>query len=324
MSDLRIPVGEDHSGSVPHRTDVNPGGNGDQGPDHAVLEDHRISVQPKKGGQVTAEIHMNDAASGKGGQSANVSQNGPAPLLAAIRELHRKRVDHHRIEKSLILRIKAICRRYCDGDKDEAGRLYKALHNGLDHPDALNAFAYLEPFMATRDAHAAIRKETEKAMEKDAKQLPIWPWVESIPGVGALSLAQIIGEAGDLSNYANPAKLWKRFGLAVINGERQRKFKDVEKALEHGYSPERRSILWVIGDCIIKKQGPYRDLYLQRKEVEQTKVPDGSKGLWHNRAKRYMEKRFLRDLWIAWGKTGEVRRGNPVPDPPDSTGGGDV
>lgn len=106
-------------------------------------------------------------------------------------------------------------------------------------------------------------------------------------------------EAGDFSNYDNPAKLWKRMGVAVINGERQRKVSGAE-ALDHGYSPQRRSIVYVIGDAIIKAGFVYADLYRERKAAEEQKLPDSSKGHWHNRAKRCMEKRLLRDMWRAW------------------------
>jgi hypothetical protein len=117
-----------------------------------------------------------------------------------------------------------------------------------------------------------------------------------------LSLAAIVGEAGDLSNYANPAKLWKRLGLAVMpDGTRQRRVTGVE-GLEHGYSPARRSVVWNIGACIVKAGGPLKAVYDARKVYETPRVE--TKGHAHNRAQRYVEKRFVRDLWIAWRRVG--------------------
>ena len=221
--------------------------------------------------------------------------------IQEIKELHRKRVDFHRTEKATTLRIKAICRRLCDGDKQEAERLYKAIWTG-EHPLAPYAIEYTAPMIQARDVLEAERKRTEKQVEKLAKQLPVWDaFVKDVRGVAPLSLGQIVGEAGDLGNYPTPAKLWKRMGLAVINGERQRKVSGAE-ALEHGYSPERRSVMYVIGDSIIKAGGEYAELYRERKETEARKVADGTKALWHNRAKRYMEKRLLKDIWRAWRK----------------------
>ena len=146
----------------------------------------------------------------------------------------------------------------------------------------------------------------------DAFVLPLY-------GFGALSLAQIVGEAGDLLNYANPAKVWKRFGLAVINGERQQKKTNVDLAALHGYSPRRHSIIFVISDSLLKKQNDYKALYDARKtyEVEKavaaglTVAPQAvisrkkdkekyrSAGHIHMRSQRYVAKRLLRNVWRA-------------------------
>lgn len=168
------------------------------------------------------------------------------------------------------------------------------------------------------------RKAKDKEIQKLAEQLPVWAtWAKAVRGIGPLALGLLVGEAGDLSNYANPAKLWKRMGLAVIHGERQRRVAgNPALAIEHGYNPKRRALAFVIGDCLIKQNGdgPYRTLYLQRKAFELTRLPEapkkrkkvveedgavaekkGGRLLWaHRRASRYMQKRFLVDLWSAW------------------------
>lgn len=91
------------------------------------------------------------------------------------------------------------------------------------------------------------------------------------------------------------------------------------EAIEHGYSPARRSVMWNIGDCIVKAGGPLRELYDQRKAYEietakaqgltvcpAAKIPKKnaeayrSEGHIHNRAKRYVEKRLLKMLWQEW------------------------
>lgn len=235
-----------------------------------------------------------------------------AILIDTLRENHRRRQDLHRAEKSLTLRIKAILRRLCAGDKTEAAQLYKAMLGKGEHPRAATALALCAPFLQARATFTPLRTEVEKQMDAAAKQLPVWPWAESIRGMGAASLAAIIGETGDLSNYATHSKLWKRFGLAVIDGERQRKVKGAE-ALKHGYSASRRSVMWNVGQCVFKAQsqrvdketgevkagaGKYRLIYDARKEIELPRVP--SKVHAHNRATRYMEKRLVRDLWKAW------------------------
>lgn len=255
-------------------------------------------------------------------------------LIAAIVETYRQRVDLHRAEKSLTLQIKAKCRRMCEGDKTEADVLYKSMLNGQKCPHAGTMVIVSQPFVDARGIIQAHRAECEKQLTKMAKELHVWPWAESVKGFGALSLASVIGEAGDLLRFDTVSKLWKRMGLAVINGGRQRLVSGAA-AIEHGYNPARRSVVWNIGECLIKQQGDYRALYLERmvREVEKCwdeglqhatttaatvtswanrGLPDPVKvskideakhrscGHIHNRAKRYVEKRLLRDLWKAW------------------------
>lgn len=215
-------------------------------------------------------------------------------LFDQLKELHRAREDYHGQEKSLTLRIKAICRRACDGDLKEAGKLYKVVAAGEVHPIT----NWCLPFLEARAIVATARKAREKEMTKLATALPHYDWVQGVRGFGPLSYGQLLAETGALTNYENPAKVWKRMGLAVIDGERQRKIAG-DKALEHGYSPRRRSIVWNIGDCIIKAGSPqYRPIYDHQKEIELARCE--TKGHAHNRAKRYMEKRVLRDLWEEW------------------------
>lgn len=268
-----------------------------------------------------------------------------APTIEKIRQLHRQRKTMHVAEKSLTLQIRSLCKMYSsreslDANKKEADQLYDAaIKNKGDHPLALFIRGQAIPFLAARDSLFEARKGLEGQLEKLAKTLPVAAWVAETRGFGVGNLAAVIGEAGDLANYANPAKLWKRMGLAVINGGRQRKVTGAE-ALIHGYSPPRRSVFWNVGQCVLKAQsvrvdketgeilrvaGPYRVLYDERKATELPKceaiaadpvqakryTPDGKKKyapLAHanNRATRYMEKRLLRDLWRAWrGQTGD-------------------
>jgi hypothetical protein len=232
--------------------------------------------------------------------------------IETLRELHRKRQDFHRAEKSLTLQIKAVCRRLCAGDKDEGGKLYLAAMAGSGDVQAMIAQDWSAPFVQARSILEGNRKGVEKQMEKLAKSLPIYAWVDSIKGFGAGSLAAVIGEAGDLSNYPTHSHLWKRLGLAVIDGGRQRMVSGAD-ALKHGYCPSRRSIIWNIGGCVLKSQsqridketgqikteaGEYRKLYDARKELELTRVE--TKAHAHNRSTRYIEKKLMRELWKQW------------------------
>lgn len=222
----------------------------------------------------------------------------PGDAIDEIREQWRRRQAWHRAEKSLTLQAKALCRRLAEGEKGEADVIYRAAMGKGEHPLADVALAAIFPLTEARDGIEQHRKLVEKRLALLARSLSVAPWVEGVRGFGIASLAAIIGEAGDLANYSNPAKLWKRMGLAVMpDGTRQRRIGGIE-ALEHGYSPARRSVAWNIGACLLKQGSTYKALYNTRKVVELGRVE--TKGHAHNRAQRYIEKRLLRDLWRAW------------------------
>ena len=193
-----------------------------------------------------------------------------------------------------------------------------------DEPDYLKWRDTILASIGARGPFSDMEKDAAKEMERLARELPVWEWCEPIRGFGAVSLAVIVGEAGDLSNYPRKGHLWKRMGLAVIGDIRQGGLKKTaakEDWIVHGYNRQRRSRVWNIGDSLIKGNGDgvYRQAYLARKEYERdraeaagltvapaAKIPKGraaefmSDGHIHRRAQRYMEKRLLRDLWQAW------------------------
>lgn len=156
----------------------------------------------------------------------------------------------------------------------------------------------------------------QKVMSSHAKQLPGYGWTKTVRGFGitsSLSFARIIGETGDLSNYATVSRVWKRMGLAVIEGERQRKKTDATLAALHGYVPSRRSLMYVIGESLVKGQlrkageddegstaiGPYGQAYLDAR-AKYREREGWTKAHAHNAAKRVMEKELLKHLWLAW------------------------
>lgn len=233
-----------------------------------------------------------------------------------LRELTLRRRDLIRSRTSLTNRIKAVCRRMSDvsgkDDKeglkraDELYKLYCAIHSGKKSIEGYPEFLIVKPFFGARDEIENGLKSPERAMKALAMQLPVYEWVKSVRGFGVMNLACVIGETGDLNNYANPGKVWKRMGLAVIDGQRQRKTTDKELAIQMGYSPVRRTVMHLLGDSLVKGQGKgdevgeYRKVYDARKAYELERNPEIVKAHAHARALRYMEKRVLRELWKVW------------------------
>ena len=193
----------------------------------------------------------------------------------------------------------------------EADKLIKQTVAGKASPD------YREIILATWEGVEALQhveNDLEKKMKGLAKQLPVASWVdeENQCGFGLPSLAVIVGEAGDLSNYANPAKLWKRMGCAPFESDGDTKMGSTWKAghegklskeewEEFGYSPRRCSLTYMMGESLLKQnKGEYRRRYDEAKEQAKEKHPDWKPLRCHRHAMLLMRKRLLRNLWRVW------------------------
>lgn len=218
-----------------------------------------------------------------------------------------------------------------------AAALIKSVHTDpptdepIDETEAMVA-RYVLVTDSAMAPFARARNGVEKAMQKAAQELPVWPWVKSVSGFGALGLAVIVGEAGDIGSYANPGKLWKRLGLAPVQKDgvtlaasswRSKGGLSAEDWTKAGYSPHRRAELYAfIGDALLRAQwragkdgepghaiGPYGEAYAGKKAeylMREGWTPKHA----DMAARRYMTKRVIRDLWRAWrapGDDGEKR-----------------
>jgi hypothetical protein len=247
---------------------------------------------------------------------------GIGTLIPDIRFWHRQRCYAMEQRKRIDLALGSYLRVALGWSlalPEEERKAISAAAEALDENDDL----FGPTIGASRGARAPFEKienDATKALTVLAQQLPVWlAFGVPIRGFGAASLAVIIGECGDLSNYSTVAKVWKRMGLAVLDGVRQGglpKGASKEDWIVHGYSAVRRSRMWNIGDAIIKgnRDGEYRKLYLARKDMELARDPEMSPMKAHRRAQRYMEKRLLKHLWQAWRKARD-----PVAEKPKET-----
>lgn len=153
----------------------------------------------------------------------------------------------------------------------------KASANGEQHDHPIARYV-LESYLSI-DAYLAAEKETNEYMIGFIRCMPIHQWIKKPDqcGLGELSVAKILGETGDLWNYSNPAKVWRRMGCAPwqFNGQTHMasswrmcwerygvgKLPSSEWE-EYGHSPRRRAIMYVIGKGLINlNKGPYRARY---------------------------------------------------------------
>ncbi len=248
---------------------------------------------------------------GRLSQNGNGKAKGPVKpisdvpsLCADLRELQRQRVCNLKsrimISNRLVATI-ATAAGYNAGMPPaerskrftEAGQLIqKVLADSSSETEVASGLSGLiRATSAATDGFGAMVTGFETEMERLAKQLPVAAWVDqpSQRGFGLGSLAKIVGEAGDLSNYSNPGKLWRRMGCAPFEAHDQmlmpstwRRMKpglSAEEWEECGYSPRRRSVMYVIGEGLIKQNGdgPYRRRYDKKKAEAAVNHPDWTK-----------------------------------------------
>ena len=142
-------------------------------------------------------------------------------------------------------------------------------------------------------------KSTKKMMEREVKKHPLWPYLESIRGMGPTLAARLLHRIGN-RQFETPSNLWSYAGL---DGPEWRK---------NSHNWALTAICFNIAECFQKQpalSGGYRDIYDKRKEYETTKPPcekcreQGFEercrpGHINNKARRYAVKMFLKDLWV--------------------------
>lgn len=241
------------------------------------------------------------------------------PLCEQLREAHVRREQFIKTRIMFANRRRALVAwdlgyKSLDDEEERAKRLAEAdkriasiLKGELPDEPITKFVLEMEPAIAAADAQADM---LGKAMAKLAKQLAAVDWVERQKGFGLMNFARIIGETGDLSLYANPAKVWKRLGLAPFKGQAPSTWKrkgglSAEEWTALGYSPRRRGITYVVSECLLKgngKEGRYRQRYDNAKATFAAKHPDEKPIHCHKHAMLLMVKMLVRDLWVVWNK----------------------
>lgn len=262
-----------------------------------------------------------------------------AERIEDIRNAHRRRRYAMKVQQKVDRAIESFIRLNVTGWRPdmseterarcnrEVMRLIKAARAGEGDPVIAKLVLTTDQARAPFDE---LRKENEKAMARLAQSLPVWPWIESVKGVGALGLATIVGEAGDLARYPTPAKLWKRLGYAPYDGHagstwkreswRPRSLNAIEWT-DVGFNPERYALMEQISESLFKAQwigaaktedgqgrpdGPYGAVYAARRARTAETHPEWTPKHAQMDALRVMMKRFLLDLWEAWGRAGTL------------------
>jgi len=278
-----------------------------------------------------------------------------AGIVAELVALQRKRrfciVSQSRIDRSMESLIASVIGFRIDAEEADRKKVFaqaKAIRIDVEkHADpqsdvAADFVPLILTSAGTRQQWDELRADVERRMRKLVRGLPAYDFVASIKGFGDLGFAIICAEAGiPIGEYRTVSGLWKRLGLAVIDGVRQRKMTDKGAAERHGYSPKRRAEVWAqCSDSMFRAQwrgpkdedgndanktkkpvvtpagpiGPYGEVYAKRRAHTEPRVeatadlPAGDPAKWtkgrcHNDARRIMTKELLKDLWVEWRKS---------------------
>lgn len=156
----------------------------------------------------------------------------------------------------------------------------------------------------------AIEDRIEGLIKQAFTDDPIWSrvwthWAHGVKGAGRMVLGAVMSRA-DIARLDTVSSMWAHYGLAP--GQKREAGKRID------FDPVGRTWAWRLARQLMMANGAFKTVYDQRKEYEESrvavvvsakrgvKVPDGAMTALHihNRAVRYMLKRFMACLWLEW------------------------
>ncbi len=184
---------------------------------------------------------------------------------------------------------------------------------------------------AARKPIDAVRKATERDMEKLAKQLPVWEWVEGVRGFGPKGLAIVVAETTtasaplSLSSYTKGLDgIYSRLGFApygrqddiihrALSTWKRSTWRGGDPALTadewkaHPFSGARYAEFFVLADSLMRAQrpkdkphGPYGEVYNARRRRTAETHTEWTPMHAHRDAQRVAFKALLADLYREW------------------------
>jgi len=261
-----------------------------------------------------------------------------------IRGLHRQRRFALKVQQKLDRSLESFLRINATSwnpnadeiDREKANREVKDLIKKIRGGEAHAFAAAVHTCDRAREPADEMRAVNERAMEKAAKELPIYSWIEAIRGAGALGVATIVAEAGDLANYATPCKLWKRLGFAPYDGHAGSTWKrstwrprtlTADEWIDNPFSGERYALMaqiatwlvnaqWIgaakVGNGEGKPNGHYGEIYARRRAQTKVSHPEWTPGHRRSDALRITMKAFLKDLWSEWNRLAATEKTTPA------------
>lgn len=134
-------------------------------------------------------------------------------------------------------------------------------------------------------------------------------WLSNVNGVSTTLTARLLHRFGYCEDFDRVSDLWSYCGLTP--GSKR------EKGEQMSFDPQAKKVAWLVADCMMKQGDrsayrreffdPYKNKQLKRMEMaedmtegqldEKNWTPPESQGHAHNRAMRYLAKKFLKHYW---------------------------
>jgi hypothetical protein len=134
-------------------------------------------------------------------------------------------------------------------------------------------------------------------------------WLSNVNGVSTTLAARLLHRFGYCEDFDRVSDLWSYCGLTP--GSKR------EKGEQMSFDPQAKKVAWLVADCMMKMGDrsayrreffdPYKEKQLKRKDLAEDMTegqlekknwtPPESQGHAHNRAMRYLAKKFLKHYW---------------------------
>ena len=165
----------------------------------------------------------------------------------------------------------------------------------------------LGPLQGYFDTLHKIEKDISTHLAESVKKEEIWiDYLKKVKGVGPIMGAGLINLI-DIKKARHISSLWKFAGFDVVKGKAPR----LTRGQKTTWNPLMKALCWKIGKSFLMSKSPYKRFYEERKKYEKKKHKELTKMHRHNRALRFMVKRFLSDLWLEW----RAMKGLPISAP---------
>lgn len=220
-----------------------------------------------------------------------------------------KEEDLEAQEQRVINDLRARYRKIMDGVKSFPR---KASFKGDEVISTYTELCLLSQYVELEDSEAAHFRNLTHALKDE----PIYTgFLEGVRGCGPAMSGVIVSEI-DISKAKYASSLWAYAGLDVASDgrgrsrkkehlvEREYPNKDGEIAQRVGitFNPFLKTKLYVLGTCFMKGNPVYKAIYdgYKNRLENHPAHKEKTKMHRHNMAMRYMIKRFLVDLYVAW------------------------